>query len=136
MIFKTILKILWTPIQVVFGYKPISKSIAETVDRLGDGCHLVLESAASSIDNLTLGLLSSSATLTRRLDISLTLLANAILGLAAAIVLAPLLHLSQFSSILRFIVWMMYASLCFSMILTYLQQQHFPEGELQSVTIL
>jgi hypothetical protein len=142
------LAMIFAPLMGVWvGFKSVLESITKTLDRLGDGfqlvletaagsldkltlgCQLVLETAAGSLDKLTLGLLSHLATLTQRLDISVTLLTNAILGLAAAFALAPLLHLSQFSSILRFIVWMMYASLCFSMILTYLEQQHFPEGE-------
>lgn len=116
------------------GCASVLQSTVNTVDRLGDGCHLFLESVADSTNKLCNGLLSSLATLTRTLNISLILLTNAVLGLAAMVALAPLLYLSEFSSILRFIVWMMYASLCLSMVVTYIQQQHFPTGKTTSLS--
>ena len=114
--------------RLIDGCHLVLQAAADSLNKLTNGCHLVLESIADSLNKLTNGCLLSLAILTRRLDLSMFLLTNAVLGLTAGITLTPLLYLSQFSPVLRFIVWTMYASLCFSMVVTYIQQQHFPEG--------
>lgn len=122
---------MWWPFSNIYnGFVLILTATKNLLDRSTDGCYSVLKSIADSLDKLTYGCLLSLAVLTRRLDLSVFLLTNAILVLAAGMTLTPLSNLSQFPPVLRFIVWTMCASLCFSMVFTYLQQQYFPEGTL------
>jgi hypothetical protein len=118
----------------------LTDSTTNNLDKLTDGglnslamlthrLDMSLKCVTNNLDQLTNGGLMSLAMLTHRLDISLALMTNAIVGLAAATALAPLLYLTQFSPLLRSIVWMMYGSLGFSMVLTYLQQSQFFIGK-------
>jgi hypothetical protein len=57
------------------------------------------------------------------------LLTNAVLGLAAAIALGILLHLTNSSSFLGVVVWIIYFGLCLHMVLTYVRHSRFPPPE-------
>ena len=88
-----------------------------------------LTSVTNNVDKLTNGMLGSLAVGIQRLNVSVALITDAVLGLAAAIALSLLLYLTQFSPLLRATVWMMFGSLCFSMVLTYLRQSRCFIGE-------
>ena len=91
--------------------------------------NMSVECATNNADKLTNGALTSLAQLTDRWQISMVVMVNVVLGVAAAAVLCPLLYLTQSSRLLYGVVWTMYSSLCFSMVFTYLEQSKILEGK-------
>lgn len=97
-------------------------SVTRDVDR-------IVTCGTGSLDKLTNGTLTSLGELTNRCQISIALMVNVVLGLAAAGALCPLLYLTQSSKLLYGIVWTMYSSLCFNMVLSYVEQSKFLKGK-------
>ncbi|CAF0862927.1 unnamed protein product [Adineta steineri] len=77
--------------------------------------------ASNIMANLAHESLESLRGLTTRMDRSVFLLTNTVMAIATAIALSFLLLLTSFSPFLRNIVWLMFATLCIYMILTYIQ---------------
>ncbi len=80
--------------------------------------------ASGTMVNVANECVESLRIISQRADHTSFLLTNAVLGIAAAIAVSILLYLSHFSTLLRAVVWAMYASLCVHMILTYIRHSH------------
>jgi hypothetical protein len=80
-----------------------------------------------NIDTFTRGCLDSITILSRRIDVSVHLLTNVVLGFFTACSLSLLLYLTDFSPFLRTIVWFLFISLCFHMVRNYVIHSNLVE---------
>ena len=81
--------------------------------------HLV-SNVTDNVNTITDGCLKSIGMISHRLETKLDLLINTIIGFVITCSLSLLLYLTDFSPILRTIVWFLFISVCFYMIRNYI----------------
>jgi len=86
-----------------------------------------------SVDHLSLSCAESLVMTTLRMNINIDLLVTAICGCFIACPLGLLLWLTDSSPILRAVVWFLFISLCFRMVLDYFEQSKRTRANIQYV---
>ena len=82
--------------------------------------------ALDTINGIRTDVAVTLVTVTHLTDRTSFLLSNAVLGLTTALALCLLFHLTQFSLFLRAVIWIILASVCVNMVLTYVRHSCCP----------
>ena len=102
----------------------ITKRLVRTVDH-------VAFNLTENITTFNHGCLASIGMLSRRIDVSVRLLTNAIVAFLTTCSLSLLLYLTEYSPFLRTVVWFLFVSLCFQMVCNYVIQSTLVEPSQQ-----
>ena len=101
-----------------------STDIHHTTAELIDTIHALRGDASGTIHRVTHQLIETLRVITGETQQTTALLRNGFLALMAIVGLSLLLFLTNFSPFLRFLVWLMYATLCLHMLMTYIRHSH------------
>ncbi|UJR08058.1 hypothetical protein I4U23_012335 [Adineta vaga] len=108
----------------------VAENISSTLVTVTNTINNLRDDASGTLTNIGNQCVDSLRIITHQVNHTSSMLTNAVLGLAAAIALGILLYLTNFSAILRAVVWTMFASLCLHMLLAYIRHsRHQPAPE-------
>jgi len=97
----------------------VTTDVRETLQFVRDLIRNLHDDTSGTIQQISQEIIETLQVIRQQGQRTTSLLTNAGLGLAAAFALGLLLYLTNFCPILRFIPWVLYALLCFHMLLTY-----------------
>ena len=90
----------------------------------GGTVNRLVPNLTDNVNTITDGCLKSIEMVSHRLDISLHLLTNTMMGFLTTCSLSFLLYLTDFSPFLRMMVWFLVVSVCFRMICNYIMHSN------------
>lgn len=90
----------------------------------GGTVNRLVPNLTNNVNTITDGCLKSVEMVSHRLDISLHLLTNTMMGFLTTCSLSFLLYLTDFSPFLRIMVWFLVVSVCFRMICNYIMHSN------------
>lgn len=95
-----------------------------TVTELINTIHALRGDASGTIHRVTHQLIETLRIITGETQQTTALLRHGFLAMMAIVGLSLLLFLTNFSPFLRFLVWLMFATLCLHMLMTYARYSH------------
>ena len=108
----------------------VQGNVVDTLTAVRNTIADLRQDASVNMNNVVNESLVSIRTITHRADLTVFLLTNTLLALAAMLALSLLLYLTNFSPFLRSIVWTLFVLLCWLMIKNYIRHSSDAPGSL------